>query len=182
MKLDYTDYHIKDAMEFSRNAHGNQLRKWIGTPYYLHPLEVAELVASVGGSRDAQIAALLHDVVEDTEYTIEKITHIFGFVVGYLVSQVTDVSNPEDGNRVVRKKMDRDHLSKASPEAQTVKLADLISNTQSILTFNPNFAKVYLVEKRELLGVLTKGNQDLQDMAWKILESSENFLNKEKEE
>lgn len=78
---------------------------------------------------------------------------------------VTDVSRPEDGNRRLRKAMDRDHLALASAEGQTIKLADLIDNTASITRYDPGFAKVYMREAVELLGVLKKGDRTLRQRA-----------------
>lgn len=89
----------------------------------------------------------------------------FGAAVAALVIEVTDVSRPSDGNRAARKAKDRDHLAKASPDAQTIKLADLISNTQSIVEHDPAFARVYLAEKEALLDVLTRGNAMLRTYA-----------------
>jgi (p)ppGpp synthase/HD superfamily hydrolase len=53
-----------------------------------------------------------------------------------LVEMLTDVSKPEDGNRAVRKEIDRQHTALASPEGKTIKLADLIDNTQSMSSLN----------------------------------------------
>ena len=64
-----------------------------------------------------------------------------------LVDDLTDVSKPQDGNRATRKELDRQHTAKASPDAKTIKLADLISNSRSIMKDDPNFAKVYMKEK-----------------------------------
>jgi (p)ppGpp synthase/HD superfamily hydrolase len=110
------------------------------------------------GGTDAQIAAAyLHDVVEDTGVTIEQIEREFGTEITELVSYLTDVSKPSDGNRKVRKTIDRKHTAKAPAAAKTVKLADLISNTQSIVKYDMNFAETYLEEKMELLSVLQHG-------------------------
>lgn len=68
---------------------------------------------------------------------------------------------PEDGNRKTRKEIDKNHLAKASELGQTIKLADLISNTSTITKYDPKFAKTYMQEKKELLEVLTKGNKGL---------------------
>jgi GrpB-like predicted nucleotidyltransferase (UPF0157 family) len=61
----------------------------------------------------------------------------------------------------VRKAIDLQHTAAAPPEAKTVKLADLISNTQSIVKYDPKFAKIYLEEKRRLLTVLGDGDATL---------------------
>jgi (p)ppGpp synthase/HD superfamily hydrolase len=122
-------------------------------------------VASVGGT-DAQVAAAwLHDTVEDTGVSIELIRKEFGSEVSDLVGWLTDVSRPEQGNRAVRKAIDRAHTAAAPAEAQTVKLADLIANTRSIVAHDEAFAKVYLAEKRQLLEVMTKGDPRLRERA-----------------
>jgi len=157
--------------DFAEKAHGDQVRKYTGEPYIRHPEEVASLLLGVGiEDRDVLSAALLHDVVEDTTATLDDIRGSFGSRVAQLVSEVTDVSKPSDGNRRTRKAMDRDHLAKASPEGQSIKLADLISNSGSILAHDPDFAKVYLAEKRELLDVLIDGNPELYARATYIVD------------
>ena len=117
-------------------------------------------------------AALLHDVVEDTDVSLEDISIKFGPDIADLVSDLTDVSKPEDGNRATRKALDRAHTARASAAAKTIKLADLISNSRSIVEFDPHFAKVYLKEKALLLGVLTDGDQIL----WKKAHKSRQIL------
>lgn len=94
-----------------------------------------------------------------------------------LVEEVTDVRQPSDGNRVIRKGIDRLHLKNASNAGQSIKLADLISNSQSIVKYDQNFAKVYLEEKEKLLEVLVKGDVSLYSLAIKILRESKNQLN-----
>ncbi len=93
--------------------------------------------------------------------TVAQVARAFGEGVARLVHEVTDVSRKEHGNRAARKALDRQHLAAASPEGMTIKLADLISNTQSITQHDPNFAKVYMREKAELLPMLERGNADL---------------------
>ena len=99
-------------------------------------------------------AALLHDTIEDTSVTEADVQKEFGSRIAKLVVELTDISKPEDGNRATRKAMDRDKLAKVSDDAQTIKLADLISNGKDIAINDPKFAKVFLNEKRQLLEVL----------------------------
>lgn len=110
-------------------------------------------------------AALLHDVLEDTAVTVDVLEEQFGSEVADLVLWLTDVSKPEDGNRSTRKALDRQHSAAAPAAAQTVKVADLISNTRSIVAHDPGFAKVYIEEKRLLLDVLTGADPTLLTMA-----------------
>jgi len=150
---------VERARIFATAAHAavGQKRKYTGEDYIVHPYEVAGIVRLAGGT-DAQIAAAyLHDVVEDTGVTSEQIASMFGTEVAELVDWLTDVSKPTDGNRAVRKAIDREHTAKAPAAAKTIKLADLISNTQSIIQHDLNFAETYLAEKMELLSVLQHG-------------------------
>jgi len=152
---------VQRALRFATVAHGDQKRKYTGEPYIVHPIEVMEIVKTVPHDDAMLVAALLHDVVEDTDVTIEEIEDLFGGDVAELVGFLTDVSKPEDGNRKFRKGLDREHSAKAPARAQTVKLADLISNSRDILKNDPSFAKVYLHEKSLLLEVLALGDQTL---------------------
>ena len=72
------------------------------------------------------------------------------------IQTLTDVSKPEDGNRAVRKGIDATRLSLASKDAQIIKLADLIDNSDDILANDPSFGKVFLKEKAHLLDVMDK--------------------------
>ncbi len=156
---------IQRAAIFAEKAHRGQVRKYSGLPYILHPAQVAEIVAFVHASDELVAAAWLHDVVEDTDVTQLDIESEFGLRVGQFVGEVTNVSRPGDGNRAARKQKDLEHLAKASYEGQTLKLADLINNTRSIVAEDPKFAVVYLAEKRALLKVLTRGHLGLRDEA-----------------
>jgi len=114
-------------------------------------------------------------VVEDTPATLDEVVRIFGFEVSELVEMLTNVSKPADGNRAKRKMIDREHMAKASPQAKTIKLADLIDNTRSMVEHDPKFAKVYLAEKALLLEVLREGDASLWRMAHKILLNCSKF-------
>ena len=157
------------AIQFATVAHGEQKRKYTGEPYILHPLAVAEIVSQVSDSDNAIIAAILHDVIEDTAVTFPEICEEFGFIVATMVDWLTDKSRPCDGNRAARKKIDREHLAKASPVIKTIKLADLIHNSESILEHDPKFSKVYMGEKRLLLEALKEGDSTLLKQATDIV-------------
>ncbi len=158
------------AYEFAKKAHGNQKRKYTGEPYVNHPVAVAKIVMEVFPDVDCVCAALLHDVIEDTDATYQDLIDAgFMFPIADLVRELSDVSKPEDGNRATRKEIDRQHTAKASGRGKTVKLADLINNTDSITQYDPNFAKVYMNEKRKLLQVLKGGNSELMERALKLV-------------
>ena len=157
------------AREFATKAHEGQLRKYTNLPYITHPEAVAELVRSVDHTEEMIAAAWLHDVVEDCGVTIDAIRHNFGFEVFNMVYWLTDASVPSDGNRKVRKQIDLEHISRGSAEAKTIKLADVIDNTGSIVQYDSDFAKVYLAEKWALLGVLKEGDPVLWEKASEIV-------------
>lgn len=167
------------ALAFATKAHQSigQKRKYSGEDYIVHPIEVAELVAETGGTDEMIAAAYLHDVVEDTGVSIEEIQTEFGEAVANLVSDLTNVSKPSDGNRRTRKALDLKHTAQASNSAQIIKLADLISNAKSIVKNDPSFARVYLREKRDLLKVIKPGHK-LYSMAQTLLNESWDQLNK----
>ena len=100
--------------------------------------------ATVASVATAPAAAWLHDTVEDTPVTFQDIEKEFGAGVAQLVLDLTDVSKASDGNRAVRKAIDRGHLAQAMPRAKTIKLADLIDNCRDICNNNPRFARVSL--------------------------------------
>lgn len=156
---------IKRAADFAAQAHGTQKRKYTGDPYTVHTTAVAALVASVGLPDFAVAAAHLHDVVEDTPVTLDDIEERFGRIIRQLVCEVTDVSKPSDGNRAQRKTLDRIHLAGGSGPAHSIKVADLIDNSHSIMQHDPAFAKIYLAEKWLLLNVLTRAHPTLLKLA-----------------
>ena len=154
---------VTKARLFAIAAHTavGQKRKYTGAPYWHHCQEVAQMVQLYSSGYETVQAAWLHDVVEDTKITIQDLGLFFSSKVVRMVEQLTDVSKPEDGNRAVRKALDREHYANASKEAKTIKLADLISNTRDITKHDPDFAVVYLEEKRLLLPYLKGGNPQL---------------------
>lgn len=164
---------MQRAVKFATQAHRriDQRRKYSKQPYEVHLKSVAEIVASVTDDEEMLAAAWLHDTVEDTPATIEDIEREFGEGVASLVSDLTDVSRPGDGNRAVRKAIDRAHSAQASARAKTVKLADLIDNCRDICGHDERFARVFLVEMAALLEVLDDGDPQLLRRAHKSLET-----------
>jgi (p)ppGpp synthase/HD superfamily hydrolase len=108
-----------------------------------------------GASAQTIAAAYLHDTMEDQAISYEELLREFGQQVADIVRELSDTPPTPGLNRKQRKEMDRERLSTASAEAQTIKCADLISNTSSIAEFDPGFARIYLPEKRAILEVLT---------------------------
>ena len=147
---------LKDVFAFATKAHEGQKRKYTGEDYIIHPMAVSRMVSLHGGSLVQQAGALLHDVVEDTDHTLDEIETLFGSEVATLVEWLTDTSRPEDGNRAIRKAIDRKRLANAPAEAQFVKLADLIDNSKTIFIFDKSFAPMFKAEMTLLVDAMTK--------------------------
>lgn len=146
------------AAQYAAAMHEGQVRKYTGVPYIEHPIEVAQIIEQHLKNKISDdalefmlAAALLHDVVEDTDATFGDILDGFGPEVLELVFWLTDVSLPGDGNRELRKGLDRWHIAGAPEAAQIIKIADLISNGRDIVANDKDFAKVYLAEKEAIL-------------------------------
>lgn len=158
------------AMLFAMDKHKHQVRKYTGNAYTEHLAEVAGIVATVAHkyqhSEEMIAVAWLHDVIEDQGVEWVTLVALFGMNVA---SGVLALSDLETGNRAQRKQLSRERLAKASPEWQTVKYADLISNTKSIVQHDVKFAEVYLEEKRLLLDVMDKGDVGLYTLAKNFL-------------
>ena len=147
------------ARAFAATAHAGQLRKYGDRePYIIHPYRVSVAVADLTRDEDMEIAGLLHDVAEDTDYTLDDIEKMFGPRVRMLVDDVTDKTKLSDGNRAARKAMEKDRLSKSHPDSKTLKMFDIEDNLSDIEVENPQFAPTYFAEKRDLMEVLKDGH------------------------
>lgn len=171
---------VLHAIAFAVNAHrnhalkphpelGGQRRKYSNAHYEVHPIQVAKMVSLSRDNDPVTVAvAVLHDVIEDTTTTGHHIGAAFAefgneicqdLVAG--VYEVTDISKPEDGNRAVRKAIDKEHAWRATPARKTVKLADIKSNLPSIVKNDPGFARKWVQEKADVLPGLVEGDPTL---------------------
>ena len=156
------------AMSFAEIIHKDQKRKYTNEPYFKHLAEVVGIAMSVGWQHvevtpDVFMAtAWLHDSIEDQEVSFHELLTRFGINVANGVMALSDF---EVGNRATRKKLSCERLAEAPGWIQTIKCADLISNTSSIVQHDPKFAKVYLKEKIDLLDSMHKADPRLSAMA-----------------
>jgi guanosine-3',5'-bis(diphosphate) 3'-pyrophosphohydrolase len=164
---------LSAAFAIAAHTACKQVRKYTGEAYINHPLAVANTVASVEGVTPEMIAAAqLHDVVEDCNIPLSMLEEMFGPIVAGLVSECSHVDrtgDPRKLNRFERMAIELARAADISPAAQTIKLADLIDNTSTIVKHDPKFAEVYMAEKRRLLLVLVDGDTGLWHRAANIV-------------
>lgn len=155
-------------MTFARVRHCNQVRKYTGDGYTIHLNEVAGLVASQAGFlspadlEHALVLAYLHDCVEDQGVTHAQLTDVFGQAAA---DDVLVLSDLEIGNRQERHAATLARLGAANALVQTVKCCDILSNTANMHKHDPKYAWIYNHLKLELLALLTKAPEALQELA-----------------
>ena len=137
------------ALHFAADKHRDQRRKDAGaSPYINHPIEVAELLARVGGVTDLVTlqGAILHDTIEDTDTTPQELEDLFGREVREVVEEVTDDKTLLKQDR---KRLQIEHAPHISARAKLVKLADKIANVKDVTQKPP--AKWPLARRKEYL-------------------------------
>jgi (p)ppGpp synthase/HD superfamily hydrolase len=148
---------IETAEDFANEAHAGQVRKYTGEPYFNHVYKVAQDVLAWCEDENIYMAALLHDVVEDTEVTGEDIFNLFGEEIAELVYELTDHFTKENYphlNRAERKKLEADRMSKIPQDAKLIKYCDIADNAYSILEHDLGFAPVFLRECADLISAM----------------------------
>jgi GTP pyrophosphokinase len=132
---------IRKAFDLAVEAHADQRRK-TGEPYIFHPIAVAKIVAyEIGLDATAIVSALLHDVVEDTEYTIEDIEGLFGEKVGRIVNGLTKISHlKKDQDASVQAENFRKMLLTLHDDVRVIliKIADRLHNMQTMDAMPPD--------------------------------------------
>ena len=120
-----------DALTLASYAHRTQFRKGNGEPYVNHLIDVAAILTRVASVTDADIliAALLHDVIEDTEVTAAEVESQFGPRVRALVTALTDDKSLP---KLERKRLQIEHMRTAEHDAKLIKIADHCSNTATL--------------------------------------------------
>lgn len=162
------DERQRKLLEFVKEQHGDQMRKYSETPYWFHLVNVAETAFQF--LRDGVEVALCHDLIEDTDCTDHQLQTELKRI-GYsekeaeeitrAVVELTDVyikKDYPDLNRRTRKKKEAERLGKTGYLAQSVKYADLIDNVSSIVDDDPDFGRVFVREAVDILNKMRAGN------------------------
>lgn len=169
---------ICQAFEFAYKLHENQKRK-SGEPYIIHPVAVACLLKELGGDSAMIAAGFLHDVVEDTDVTLEEIERRFGQEVRQLVEGVTKLSKLEFSSKTERQAENfrRMFLAMAKDiRVIVVKLADRLHNMRTLQHLSSSKQKAIALETREIFAPLAnrlgigRFKWELEDISFKYLE------------
>lgn len=126
---------LDKAIMFAVKAHSGDVRKGTDIPYIVHPIESCAIAASISNDKEIIAASVLHDVVEDSDYTKEDLSKEFGERVTSLVCSDTedkmrDISAEKSWK--IRKQATLDFLDKSTKEEQIICLADKLSNMRAI--------------------------------------------------
>ena len=131
---------IRKAFDIALDAHKDQRRK-TGEPYIYHPIEVAKIVANEIGLGATSIAcALLHDVIEDSEYTYEDLEKIFGKKIADIVNGLTKISVMNNQNISIQSENYRKLLLTLSEDFRVIliKIADRLHNMRTLESMRPD--------------------------------------------
>lgn len=167
---------IDSVLAFAASAHDGQRRKFANEPYINHPVRVMQICRDYNSELPVLAAAILHDVLEDTSTDRDMMSDFLATVMNpadnrltlSLVEDLTDVftrKNYPGLNRRERKSRESVRLAQTSGRSQTIKYADIIDNSLDIHHAEPDFARLFLYECRNLLQVMKDGDERLRSRA-----------------
>ena len=169
---------IGRAYDVAEEMHRGQLRK-SGEPYLIHPMAVAEILADLGMDEETIIAGLLHDVVEDTEYTEEQLVSEFGEEVGLLVDGVTKLGSLKFKSKEERQAENLRKMFLAMSKDIRVLIIKLSDRLHNLRTINYMTHDKIIEKCRETLDIyaplaarlgIYAMKMELEDIALKFLE------------
>ena len=166
---------LQRAYEVAEQRHADQMRK-SGDPYITHPLAVANILAELEMDTTTLVAALLHDTVEDTGYTLEEITAEFGEEVAHLVDGVTKLDKVALGTAAEAETIRKMILAMArDPRVLVIKVADRLHNMRTMRFLPPEKQARKARETLEVIAPLAHRlgmatvKWELEDLAFAIL-------------
>lgn len=176
---DFNEKKFRKAYEFAKEAHKGQLRKDNKTPYIFHPLRTAKILTTLHVDEDSLIAALVHDVPEDTEKSLRDVELEFGKKIAFLVNGITKLSKVYYRHDMAERQIESlkkllIHSAK-DPRVILIKLADRLHNMSTLKYVKPDkrlrIAKETLeiyVPIANLLGI-DEIKKQLEDICFKYL-------------
>ncbi len=172
---------IDKAFEIANGYHGDQKRK-SGEPYIIHPIAVCDILVDLGMDWQSLVAALLHDVVEDTPYTIEQLTEDFGEEVAILVDGVTKLGQVQINSTEAKEEQQAENIRKMllamSKDIRViiVKLADRVHNMRTLQFMSPQKQRDKALETLEIFAPISHRlgirsvKEELEDRAIRFLD------------
>jgi len=169
--------HIRQAIEFGEAAHAGQFRK-SGEPYISHPIAVARILTPLHLDVQAIIAALLHDVIEDTDITMEQIAELFGKPVAQLVDGLSKLDKLEFATREdAQAENFRKMLMAMARDVRVIliKLADRLHNMRTLGSMSREASERIARETMEVYAPIANRLglnsifQELEDLSFKSL-------------
>lgn len=172
---------IDKAFETANSYHADQLRR-SGEPYIIHPIAVANILVDLGMDWQSIVAALLHDVVEDTPYTIEQLIEDFGEEVAVLVDGVTKLGKVQLNSRETKEEQQAENVRKMllamSKDIRViiVKLADRLHNMRTLEFVDPQKQRDKALETLEIFAPISHRlgirsvKEELEDRAIRFLD------------
>ena len=174
---------VDRAVEYAREKHKDQKRK-DGSPYIIHPLAVAEIVAEMGLDMDAILGALLHDCIEDTDASFSEIAKLFGTTTAELVEGVTKLtranfSSTEEAQMENLRKM----FMAMSKDIRVVliKIADRLHNMRTMQYQTPEKQIIKCRETMDIYAPLAH-RLGIQKMKWELEDIALRYLDPESHE
>ncbi len=172
---------LSKAVAFIATAHEGQYRK-SGMPYTEHPYEVAKILADLKQDQPTVLAGLLHDVVEDTDHTLEELSEMFGADTAFMVDAVTKITAAQEANKTAQKAETYRKLIIAmakDPRVIMIKIADRIHNMRTMRYMKPEKRQQIAQETLDIYIPLThrfglyKLKTELEDLSFKYVNPDE---------
>ena len=174
---------IARAYDVAADMHRGQIRK-SGEPYLIHPMAVAEILAELGMDEDTIAAGLLHDVVEDTDYTNEKLAADFGENVALMVDGVTKLKNLKFESKEEKQAENLRKMFLAMSKDIRVPIIKLSDRLHNLRTINYMTHEKIIEKCKETIDIYTplaarlgmyKIKMEMEDIAFKYLEPEAYF-------
>ncbi|MFK7973271.1 MAG: HD domain-containing protein [Rickettsiaceae bacterium] len=164
-QIDYEQ--VDKAIYCAKKYHADQKRK-SGEPYYTHPLEVAYMVAEYNLKTDVIVAAILHDIVEDTEVTFGMILDNFNARITQMVDRLT--RDRPDGTKWSVEQILENAYKNNDNEVLLIKLIDRLHNMQTIKIMSPHKRRKIILDTIEMFIPFTIhiNNRTLEELIYRI--------------